>query len=631
MVTPRYGDRASDHFVASDGRSITLRMWRRWLACLEADDSGGIAEVWEVLAKVALDSGIPGWPEGDLTHKPDNGRTTIDRITNTLSDATVDGPVIQVGHVGSFHQNRHVAGDNVDLTGNTINGQVIGVQTVHHAPPTAHDWRPVREVGPIEFGVRPTRRVHLRDAPPYAERDRDRELAEWLAHTGLVLILAKPLAGTSHTAWNAVTQMDGHRLYAPEPGTDLRTLPADLKNERGKYVLWLDDITDHLGAGGLTHSLLGRLTALGVVVLATMDPDAHYARRTERVLAAAHTVELEREWSDREFARLLPFVQDGCVAEIYEHGDRAHVAAHFAFGHLLRDEWHRPGTRTAHPRGHLLVRAAVELAGCGVRTPVPESLLRRLCEGYAAEADGVAKESYEEAFAWATAEHFGIPGFSLLAPARGPGFWRAHGALVAGEWPVTDEVRERILRETQDEEDIDSDDLERSYCDVLRPRAESGDLAAMVRLGRLAPKFTEALTWYRRAADAGSVAAAAELGQLLSELDGSEAEAVKYLEAAARGGHHPSAAVLGRFLLDRARHWLGVAGAPEATALRSLLDPPEATVGAGTDGPPAEPAPFRIDYSPPVDYSPQAWYLPGGSLSEPPSRPRENTPGSAPG
>ncbi|MFJ6697405.1 hypothetical protein ACIQM4_15215 [Streptomyces sp. NPDC091272] len=625
VVTTAYGPHVADRMPA--GPQAPVDEWYSWLQDLAAADPEGSARVRRDIAEACLDR---AWDGGALPRSFGVG-ADAGAVIRSVPSATVQS---------------HVTGDNVDLTGNTVNGQVIGFQSVHHAPPATYDRRPVGQVGPVEFGVRPTRRVvGLPDVPPYVERDVDRVLAARLARSGLVVLLAKPLSGASHTAWNAVRQMDGHQLYAPEPGTDLRTLPADLKYESGAHVLWLDDLTGHLGNGGLTPGLLGRLAHLGVVVLATMDPDAHHARRTERVLAAAHTVPLERGWSEKEFAGLASFVADGRVAEVHEHGDRAQVAAHFAFGHLLRDEWHHPGARTAHPRGCLLVRAAVDLAMCGVEGPVSESLLARLSEGHAAGSEGPAGESYGEAFAWAGAERFSIPGFGLLVRGRRQGSWKAHGAVVAGEWPVLHEVWDRVRHETRDDPDVDSEALTRAYCETLRPRAEAGETSAMVRLGRAVPERTEALAWYRRAADAGSIEAAAELGVLLTESPGSEQEAIKYLETAATAGHLPSARALGGFLRDWSDRWLGVAAATESDGTEQpqppSAEPPGGPAGEATEDPVPGADGFRIDlgHAPPawypqapdpvefhIDYAPPAWYLRNSA-----SPPEDRGPTSAPG
>ncbi|MCE0446993.1 hypothetical protein LT493_28325 [Streptomyces tricolor] len=212
-----------------------------------------------------------------------------------------------------------------------------------------------------------------------------RALRALLARTGLVLLLGEPYAGTSYTAWHAVRSLESHRVYAPDPGADLRPLAAALRGSPGRYVVWLDGLTDHLGPGRLDLPLLGRLNDLGAVVLATMRPAEYYRRRAgtapgDRVVAAARTVELRREWSEAELARLSAH-DDPRAYPAYLWSGREGVGSYFAVGHLLFDEWRRAGTRQEHPLGRLLVRAAVDVARCGVTGAVPAELLAKVLPG----------------------------------------------------------------------------------------------------------------------------------------------------------------------------------------------------------------------------------------------------------
>ena len=509
--------------------------WLPWLAELDEDDAEGTTEMRQIL----LESGL---------------RPTF----------------------GSFDFVQYTR-DKVDLNGNTIHGPVIGVEhrTTHNNyygdPLAPYDWRPVEEVRPAEFDVRAAHLVPgRREMPPYVDRDRDADLADRLEHGGFVLIVAKPLSGTSYTAWRAVTRMTGYRMCTLRPGTDLSTLPG-LLNTAGKYLLWLDDLDAHLRQGSLEPSLLGRLTDLGVVVLATMDADAYRRCRTDRVVTRAHKVEVVRQWSRKELSLLEHSASnDPRLAAAYEHHEGEGVAAHLAFGHLLRDEWNDQGARTEHPRGHLLVRAAVDLFRCGVRQAVPENLLKRMHEeAYGAGADDLSGESFEDAFGWATRDCFQAPGLGLLVPDGLPGRWRVHSVLTADleldQEPVPERVWEWLVDETRGVtrgDGVNRVALRERYCEVLRPRAEDGDLGAMARLARLRVRLGDeqgAEHWYRRAADAGSREAAAELGELLVELDADTADVIAYLQLAASSGNQASVALLCAVLLERAGYWLRIA------------------------------------------------------------------------
>ena len=608
VVLRRYAaDAMTILLVVDGGWNVTRARWRTLLTDLEAADPEGIAEIRRILIEHGPDPATDGPSAHGPTHRPTNSPVTIDRITNTVSDATVNDAVTQLGYVGSLDNQRHVAGDNVDLTGNTIHGQVVGIQnntthntttnnhtTAHYGGSSApHDWRPVQEVGPAEFGVRPTRRVPgLPDIPPYVARDCDTELADRLEHTGFVLLLTKPLSGTSHTAWHAVTRLTGHRMYAPEPGADLRALPPLLdhrpgisrppgiyrphlvgaaEDRPGRYVLWLDALEGHLGGRGLDPGLLGRLNALGVVVLATMDADDYRERRTDRLLATAHTVEVPHRWNGGECKRLRQ-TDDPRVAEASAHAERGSVAAYLALGHHLREEWRH--TRAAHPRGDLLVWAAVDLVRCGVREAVSQDLLNRLydqpgtetgteTEPETASAPGsVPEEAFAEALGWATRDRFGVAGLSLLVPGESPGTWRAHGALTVDLQPATPSLWLRTIDEATWDDGVDPEALVDRYCELLRPRAQAGNLHTTLMLAELRVRRgdrAEALYWYRKAADEGIVEAAATLGALLTEWGHDQVEAIARLEFAASTGHRDAALLLGDVLRDRTEHWLRTA------------------------------------------------------------------------
>ncbi|WP_369169899.1 tetratricopeptide repeat protein [Streptomyces sp. R28] len=467
----------------------------------------------------------------------------------------------------------HVAGDHIDFRDSTFHDRVVGVQHNHYGTvPAPAQWRPVGEVGPREFGVRPTRPVPgLPDVPPYVPRDRDEDLRTQLAGNSLVLVLGEPCVGKSYTAWHGVRSLEGHRLYAPDPGEDLRPLAATLQGNPGRYVVWLDELTGHLGTGGLDLRLLGRLNDLGAVVLATMSPGGYYRRRAgtapgDRVVAAARTVELGREWSEAELARLAA-LDDRRAYPAYMWSGREGVASYFAVGHHLFDEWRRVGTQLEHPRGQLLVRAAVDLARCGVTGAVPVELLRRVQELYRAEE----RESFEDALAWATAPMFGVSG--LLVAGEEDGTWRAYGALVSealrsgGDLePVPDEVWWTLLDAAREPDAaVDFAAVLDAARTALHDRVQAGDAAAALGFARRT-EGEEREGWLRRAAEAGDAESAGWLGRLLAER-GDAREAELFLEKAASAGDAVAATSLGKLLRGRAMGWLRAGaklGDPEA-------------------------------------------------------------------
>ncbi|WP_158693189.1 hypothetical protein [Streptomyces viridochromogenes] len=518
----------------------------RSLSLLRLADSRSYSELRAIAAEYALAAPSTGTASG---------------VTAGGARSVAASGDIGVAVTGDHAVATYVTGDHVDFRDSTFRDRVVGVQHNHYGTaPAAAAGRRVRQVGPLEFGVRPTRPVPgLPPVPPYVPRDCDEELQAKLFVRSLVLILGEPCAGRSYTAWNAVRSLKGHRLYAPDPGEDLRPLVTALQNNPGKYVIWLDELTGHLGAGGLDQRLLGRLNDLGAVVLATMTPAEYYRRRIgtapgDLVVAAARTVELAREWSEAELERLAAD-EDPRAYPAYMWSGREGAALYFAVGHLLFDEWRRVGTQLEHPRGQLLVRAAVDLARCGVTAAVPAELLGKVQEEYRAEE----RESFEDALAWATAPMFGVSG--LLVAGAEDGTWRAYGALVAealrsGDLePVPDEVWWTLLDAAREPDaPLDFPALLDAARTALRPRVEAGDAVVALGLARRT-EGDEREEWLRRAAGAGDPRAAVELAKILRERgDTKGAEAL--LEVAAEAGDGYASTLLGELLLDRAERWL---------------------------------------------------------------------------
>ncbi|MDX2697371.1 sel1 repeat family protein [Streptomyces ipomoeae] len=482
---------------------------------------------------------------------------------NFIGGGTYNAPVIMARNIGKASTGPQYTGDHYDFRDANFNDKVVANETnytennYYGNVPAAAEWRPAADIEPWELGVSATRHIPGQpDVPPYVPRDCDDDLRAKLARSGLVLILGERYAGKSYTAWHGVRSLDGHVFYAPDHGEDLRHLLAALRGKPGKYVVWLDELTDHLGEGGLEPRLLGKLTGLGAVVLGTMRPREYYERRSgtapgDRVVATARTVQLPREWSEDELGRLAES-DDPRAYPAYMWSGKEGAASYFAVGHLLFDEWQREGTRAEHPRGRLLVRAAVDLARCGVTGAVPVQLLRALQEEYGTEEG----ESFEDALAWATTPMFGTSG--LLVQGEEAGTWRAYGALVAEALrsddlePVPDRVWWVSLVETKGAPEHAG--LADAAYAALRPRIEAGDVQVAFRLGvYMGGDEGEALV--RGAAEAGYREAQTYLARRLLKREDEQA-ALPYLERAARDGDSWAARRLGQIHRDRAQHWL---------------------------------------------------------------------------
>ncbi|MEV0442280.1 zinc ribbon domain-containing protein [Streptomyces spectabilis] len=483
-----------------------------------------------------------------------------------------------------------------DASGPVIQaGTIEGGVTVHTAVAPgrgeADGWHPVGRLRRGWFGVRPTSRFGDEESlPPYVFRDCDGALASLVARGlrdgGLVVVTGGPLSGKTMTAAWAALHADpgpGTRVHAPHPGADLRAIPSRLPDPGGHHILWLDDLEGHLGPHGLTAALLARFTQERVLVLATMSDTAYDEHRfgggpAARVLSGAHTVELSRRWSEAELERLAGTDDPGLADARTWRGKRG-VTEYLALAPELWDEWRRARRPQAHPRGHLLVRAAVDLARCGLRQDVPLALLRAVHELYPeygadhpCAASAAETESFEDALAWATRARYGATG--LLVPGAEKDTYRAYGSLVA------DAVRSGALGEVSDEawvkassavarHGLDAAPMAEACRTVLTRRVVARDVAAYVVIGlvtELAGDVSEAEVWYRRAADRGNAEACDRLGHILASR-GAAMEAIGYLEKAAEAGREGVYAVLGKLHRERARHWLtrgAESGDPEA-------------------------------------------------------------------
>ncbi|SNX61735.1 TPR repeat protein [Streptomyces sp. TLI_55] len=496
-----------------------------------------------------------------------------------------------IGVAVTGDDNTVVTGDHVDFRGGTFHQPVVGVQHVRHSYGAdsaiqrlvPDDWPPAKDVEPLAHGVRPTSNVSGRPLlPPYVEREVDDAIKTVLtgAPAGkFVVVLGEAYAGKTRTALRAVAEvLPDTRVFAPGRGEDLRLLPSLLRGRREPCVLWLDDLDVHLGAGahGLEPRLLAQLTGQGVVVVATLREEAYDDVRQSvdgRVLDLARFVELPREWSagERERARSAGDVR---LAEAARHSGPEGIAAYLAVGPQLWEDWQRARRADRHPRGHALVRAAIDLARCGLRGPLPQELLVKAHESYE-DVTGLERESVADALAWAAEKRFGV---LRLLRGGGAGKWEAAPYLVEavlkGEGhPVVDSaVWDLALEAARTDTAYDFETVTKTAREAFRRAAERGDGRGMLRLGLLAESLgegAEAEEWLRRAAEAGQTEGAGRLGRMLVER-GEEKEAAAFLETAAEAGDGKAAMLLGKVLLGQTRRWLEVgaeADDPEAAHL----------------------------------------------------------------
>ncbi|EPH39385.1 zinc ribbon domain-containing protein [Streptomyces aurantiacus] len=476
-------------------------------------------------------------------------------------------------------------------------GTIAGDVTVHTAPglAPAGTWLPIGKLRRLWFGVRPTSRFGDEESlTPYVRRDCDDQLhalvARGLREGGLVVVTGGPLSGKTMTAaWAALnTGADPEpRVHAPHPGADLRDIATGLRDRTDHHILWLDELENHLGPQGLTAALLARLTQERVLVLATMGDKAYDEHRfgggpAARVLSGAHTVELSRGWSAAEQARLVQADDPRLTDAAKWRGSRG-VTEYLALGPELWDEWRRARRPQAHPRGHLLVRAAVDLARCGIEEDIPLTWLAGLHEYYGEyEASKGVHEPFQQALEWATRLRYEATG--LLVPGAQADTYRAYGSLVAdavrsGEFGAVPDWLWYSVAIGAGERGFDLAPVFTACRAATESRVAAGDIVVHVMLGLVAEHagdVTEAEGWYRKAADRDDPVACNRLGDILAGR-GAAVEAIGYLEKAAEAGYRDAYVTLGKLHRDRAQHWLtkgAEAGDPQAAFHLAELEPP---------------------------------------------------------
>ncbi|UZJ31061.1 tetratricopeptide repeat protein [Streptomyces endophytica] len=553
--------------ATADPTDVTAQ-WRARLRDLLEGDPGAAGQLRAVLAELVPDADAGGG-------------------AGPAASPDAEGVAVEVPAAGVRNSITGGLQGNV-IQATSINSLTFHASSLQSALPDPDGWPRTEDVDPVALGVRPTYRLpDLPQLPPYVIRDRDDALIAAVTRAreagGLVLVLGEPFAGKSRTALEAMVQgLAGFRVFAPARGTDLRGLPALLQGRPGRYVLWLDDLDGHLGdaGGGLEPRLLAQLTALRVTVLATMREDAYDEHRHTphgRVLDLATVVELAREWSPIErdrLARRAARADDPRLGEVLWAGGPEGAAAYLALGPLLWDEWWRARRADRHPRGHALVRAALDLARCGLRRPLPMDLLVKVHEGYA-DVTGMDRESLADALAWATERRHGLLRFLI----RGTGdTWRAapflrHAAARHDTLPPVDgQIWGCALEVARTDDAYDYGAIAAAAREAFRRAAEAGDDKALHNLGVLAESLgerAEAEEWFRRAADGGQAQSAGRLGRMLADR-GEGRAAEPYLELAAEAGDTEAATLLGKLLRTRAERWLGVAkegGSAEAAYL----------------------------------------------------------------
>jgi tetratricopeptide (TPR) repeat protein len=292
---------------------------------------------------------------------------------------------------------------------------------------------------PIMMGVHPSSVIPggsrgakgeplMERVPAYVARDVDEGLQRRLAGSGFVVLVGDSSAGKSRAAFEAVAAvLPDHVLVAPQNRSAVANAVSAAESTR-RCVLWLDDLENYIGAGGLTRAGIARVMAgrrVHRVIVATLrateeilltsdaagEEGGWQSRRDAReVLELAHRISVARLFSKPELKRARAHAWDPRIAEALTHADLYGVAEYMAAGPELMRDWEdawSPNTDPrvpSHPRGAALIAAAVDLRRGGFGSPLPCTVLEEVHEHYLRERGGarLRPESLRDAWTWAT-------------------------------------------------------------------------------------------------------------------------------------------------------------------------------------------------------------------------------------
>ncbi|HSZ29284.1 MAG TPA: tetratricopeptide repeat protein [Pseudonocardiaceae bacterium] len=299
----------------------------------------------------------------------------------------------------------------------------------------------VREItDPIRLGVHPSAPAEPGNGnggkvmagsrtPAYVPRDKDERLRESLAQSEFVMLVGHSTVGKSRSAYEAMmATLADHFLIVP---TNRDALSAAVRKtaQAKKCVLWLNDLEQFLGQGGLTHTQVTRLLSKRRVsfrnghhrvILATLraveerrftedleaveDSVREMNHQVRQTLEQARRIELERLFTPAEQDRARTRAWDGRIADALEHAGEYGIAEYLAAGPELLRDLNNAWEAGANPRGAALVTAAIDCRRAGYGNALPRRLVTQVHEGYLQQRGGhrLRPESVDQAWAWAT-------------------------------------------------------------------------------------------------------------------------------------------------------------------------------------------------------------------------------------
>ncbi|MCX4695245.1 tetratricopeptide repeat protein [Streptomyces sp. NBC_01408] len=307
--------------------------------------------------------------------------------------------------------------------------------------------------------------------PAYLERDVAPRLRAALARPGFVLVVGESLSGRTRLAYEVTRAL--HPRHAFVRPLTRAALPEAVRvaGRRRRAVLWLDDLEEYLGAGGLvTAQLDGLRRAVVVATMRTEEYGRYEARDASRLtgsdrdawrdrrdlLGRATVIRLDRRWSPGERRRAEAHLDDPRIAAALGAGERFGVAEALAGAPGLPARWDSGWAAGAHPRGAAVLAAAVDCRRAGLRRPVAEEWLRALHPPYLAGRGGGAlrPEPFAEALDWALGADRTTG--ALLTGSRTHGYTACGYLLDApGLGPVPDQLWQGLLARAEAEDAYD--------------------------------------------------------------------------------------------------------------------------------------------------------------------------------
>lgn len=444
------------------------------------------------------------------------------------------------------------------------------------------------QITPSELGVHPASRLEQSavgggpagDQTPYVNRDIEYELANAIAAGGLVLLKGHSMAGKSRTGYEAMLRLgDDLRLLVPKKRESLDELVKHGFRPRDT-IIWLNELQDYLGPGGLDvdllHALIGQ-GPRGVVLLATMRASAYqrWASGSEQggltaervLLERANVVELNRFWSDSESARAAA-TGDPRLSQALLHRHEYGVAEFLGAGPTLLARWkdaQDPSSATEIRVGGVAISAAIDCRRAGLARPASKDLLHMLYAGYLKRLSPalLGTDVFEAGLSWASEPVW--QSTAACIDAVGDNVYFASDYLLdkvqtdPKSPPVGDAVWQAVLTEIEPEDawNVGKEAYwasrptyaEQAYRTGLRSadRPTVGRCAlGLADLAYLVDDFPGAQQWRERATHPESLPSdpghRANLGQLLVQSAAEE----WYLRAANAGGDPASALVITR-------------------------------------------------------------------------------------